>query len=211
MRGGRGPKRGPCAVVGCKDPESPSGQWNWLPPEEDLAGLEVELQPDAVCFCQKVDCRAAMGKRSRKRKLKEHMAGLGANDPCVPSQYQVKEIKEIWGVRYAPNAAEPPSRPYSPCPLRLRQARQSHQDGAAGAGRDHRQGALRVHGVRRLCEPLAVRLRHDGLLGVPLSKLIKDVTRAKAVVEIEIFEGNLAQLREDEMKGLPSEDEEESD
>ena len=27
---------------------------------------------------------------------------------------------------------------------------------------------------------------------VPLSKLIKDVTRAKAVVEIEIFEGNLA-------------------
>ena len=46
---------------------------------------------------------------------------------------------------------------------------------------------------------------------VPLSKLIKDVTRAKAVVEIEIFEGNLAQLREDEMKGLPSEDEEESD
>ena len=158
MRGGRGPKRGPCAVVGCKDPESPSGQWNWLPPEEDLAGLEVELQPDAVCFCQKVDCRAAMGKGTRKRKLKEHMAGLGANDPCVPSQYQVKEIKEIWGVRYAPNAAEPPSRPYSPCPLRLRQARQSHQDGAAGAGRDNRQGALRVHRVRRLCVPIAVRL-----------------------------------------------------
>jgi hypothetical protein len=136
MRGGRGPKRGPCAVVGCKDPESSSGQWNWLSPEEDLAGLEVELDPDAVCFCQKVDCRAAMGKGPRKRKLKEHMAGLGANDPCVPSQYQVKEIKEIWGVRYAPNAAEPPSRPHSPCPLRLRQARQSHQDGAAGAVAD---------------------------------------------------------------------------
>ena len=168
MRGGRGPKRGPCAVVGCKDPESPSGQWNWLPPEEDLAGLEVELQPDAVCFCQKVDCRAAMGKGTRKRKLKEHMAGLGANDPCVPSQYQVKEIKEIWGVRYAPNAAEPPSRPYSPCPLRLRQARQSHQDGAAGAGRDNRQGALRIHRVRRLCVPIAVRLLHDGLLGAAL-------------------------------------------
>ena len=136
MRGGRGPKRGPCAVVGCKDPESPSGQWNWLPPEEDLAGLEVELQPDAVCFCQKVDCRAAMGKGTRKRKLKEHMAGLGANDPCVPSQYQVKEITEIWGVRYAPNAAEPPSPPYSPCPLRLRQAR--GQPGPAPRDRDGR-------------------------------------------------------------------------
>ena len=85
MRGERGEKRGPCAFVGCKDPTSPSGQWNWLPPEEDLAGLEVELVPGAVCFCQKVGCREAMGKRSRKRKLKEHMAGVGANDPCVPS------------------------------------------------------------------------------------------------------------------------------
>ena len=43
---------------------------------------------------------------------------------------------------------------------------------------------------------------------VPLSKLIKDVTRAKAVEEIEIFEGNLASLREDEMEGLSSADEE---
>ena len=136
------------------------------------------------------------------------MAGLGANDPCVPSQYQVKEIKEIWGVRYAPNAAEPPSCPYSPCPLRLRQARQSHQDGAAGAGRDHQQGALRVHCVRRLCEPLAVYVYATTAYWVPLSKLIKDVTKAKAVVEIEIFEGNLASLREDEMEGLSSADEE---
>ena len=39
---------------------------------------------------------------------------------------------------------------------------------------------------------------------VPLSKLINDVTRAKAVVEIEIFEGNLAQLREIEMAELSS-------
>ena len=109
-----------------------------------------------------------------------------------------------------PPAAEPPSRPYSPCPLRLRQARQSHQDGAAGAGRDARQGALRVHGVRRLCVPIAVRLRHDRLLGAALQAL-KDVTKAKAVVEIEIFEGNLAELRKDEMEGLSSEDEEESD
>ena len=43
---------------------------------------------------------------------------------------------------------------------------------------------------------------------VPLSKLLKDVTRATAVDEIEIFEGNLASLREDEMEGLSSADEE---
>ena len=41
-----------------------------------------------------------------------------------------------------------------------------------------------------------------------LSPCFKDVTRAKAVVEIEIFEGNLASLREDEMEGLSSADEE---
>ena len=43
---------------------------------------------------------------------------------------------------------------------------------------------------------------------MPLSKLIKDVTRAKAVDEIEIFEGNLASLRQDEMEGLSSAGEE---
>ena len=151
-----------------------------------------------------------MGKRSRKRKLKEHMAGLGANDPCVPSQYQVKEIKEIWGVQYAPNASEPPSRPYSPCPLRLRQARQSHQDGPRARGETLGKvcAPSSVHRVRRLREPLAVRLPHDGLLGAALQADQGRQSRAKAVDEIEIFEGNLAQLREDEMEGLLSEDEE---
>ena len=42
MREERGEKRGPCAVVGCKDPTSSSGQWNWLTPEEELAALEEE-------------------------------------------------------------------------------------------------------------------------------------------------------------------------
>ena len=132
-----------------------------------------------------------------------------ANDPCVPSQYQVKEIKEIWGVRYAPNAAEPPSRPYPPCPpLCLRQARQSHQDGAAGA-RGDKLGEVRseyiVFGDFVSHSPYVYCMT---AYWVPLSKLIKDVTRAKVVNEIEIFEGNLAQLREIEMAELSSEDEE---
>ena len=207
MRGERGEKQGPCAVVGCRDPTSSSGQWNWLPPEEELAALEVELVPGAVCFCQKVGCREAMGKRSRKRKLKEHMAGVGANDPCVPSQYQVKEIKEIWGVRYAPNAAEPPSRPYSPCPLRLRQAHQ-YLTKMGPRARGETLGKVRseymVFGDFVSHSPYVYAMT---AYWVPLSKLIKDVTRATAVVEIEIF-GNLAQLREDEMEGLSSADEE---
>ena len=68
-----------------------------------------------------------------------------------------------------------------------------------------------VHRVRRLREPLAVRLPHDGLLGAALQADQGRQSRAKAVDEIEIFEGNLAQLREIEMAELSSEDEEESD
>ena len=70
MRGGRGEKRGPCAVVGCKDPTSSSGQWNWLPPEEELAALEVELDPDAPthlapCACGRHTNLSKMGPRAR--------------------------------------------------------------------------------------------------------------------------------------------------
>ena len=39
---------------------------------------------------------------------------------------------------------------------------------------------------------------------VPLSKLVKNVTRAKAVEEIEIFEGNMAEHRADEIDELSS-------
>ena len=52
---------------------------------------------------------------------------------------------------------------------------------------------------------------HDRQTGVPagpVHHLQAYVTRTKAVVEIEIFEGNLASLREDEMEGLSSADEE---
>ena len=39
---------------------------------------------------------------------------------------------------------------------------------------------------------------------VPLSKLVKNVTRARAMTEIEIFEGNMAELRENEVEELSS-------
>ena len=42
---------------------------------------------------------------------------------------------------------------------------------------------------------------------VPLSKLVKNVTRAKAVEEIEIFEGNMAELRANEINEISSGDE----
>ena len=130
-----------------------------------------------------------------------------ANDPCVPSQYQVKEIKEIWGVRYAPNAAEPPSCPYPPCPPSCAYGRHVNLTKMGPRARGDKLGEVRseyiVFGDFVSHSPYVYCMT---AYWVPLSKLINDVTRAKAVVEIEIFEGNLAQLREDEMEGLSSED-----
>ena len=42
---------------------------------------------------------------------------------------------------------------------------------------------------------------------VPLSKLVKNMTRATAAAEIEIFEGNMAELRANEINEISSGDE----
>jgi len=46
---------------------------------------------------------------------------------------------------------------------------------------------------------------------VPLSKLIKNVTRATALDEIEIFEANMVKLRANEFDELSSEEDEDED
>ena len=85
MEEGRGPKRGPCANKGCKDPGTSGGQWNWLPSRaSELAGFD--LRKGAVCWCNKRGCRDYF-KGEKKRKLKEAMFQGSANDPCLPKQY----------------------------------------------------------------------------------------------------------------------------
>ena len=44
MEEGRGPKRGPCANEGCKDPQTSGGQWSWLPPATELAGFDIRAR-----------------------------------------------------------------------------------------------------------------------------------------------------------------------
>ena len=98
MEEGRGPKRGPCANMGCKNPDTSGGQWNWLPPATELAGFDV--REGAVCRCNKRGCQDYF-RGEKKRKLREVMFQGNTNDPCLPKQYKVKEIEEIWGLRYA--------------------------------------------------------------------------------------------------------------
>ena len=96
MEEGRGPKRAPCANKGCKDPDTDGGQWNWLTSIKDLAAFDI--REGAVCWCNKRGCREYF-KGDKKRKLKDSMFQGSVNDPCLPKQYKVKKIKEIWGVR----------------------------------------------------------------------------------------------------------------
>ena len=98
MEEGRGPKRGPCANMGCKNPDTSGGQWNWLPPPTELAGFD--LREDAVCRCNKRACQEYF-RGEKRRKLKEAMFQGGTNDPCLPKQYKVKKVKEIWGIKCA--------------------------------------------------------------------------------------------------------------
>ena len=121
MEEGRGVRGGPCANPGCKDPDNASGQWSWLPAATELAGLD--LREGAACRCNKRGCQKYFKReRERKRKLAEAMFQGNTNDPCLPNQYEVKKVKEIWGVRYAPLAPfEPKPPPMSlahRCPLR---------------------------------------------------------------------------------------------
>ena len=46
---------------------------------------------------------------------------------------------------------------------------------------------------------------------VPLSKLIKNLTRATAEKEIEVFEGNVEELRANEFEEISSSEEDEDD
>ena len=187
------------------------------PADEELAGLEVELEPGAVCFCQKVDCRAAiLGKASRKRTLKGHMAGEGwapTTRACRVSTRSRRSKRDLRLNLRRPVRAQCSrtslSPLYSPCPPLCLCGRHANLTKMGPRARGDKLGEVRseyiVFGDLVSHSPYVYCMT---AYWVPLSKLIKDVTRAKAVNGIEIFEGNLAQLREIEMAELLSEDEE---
>ena len=82
--GGARAKAPPVCQQGlCNNPNSPSGQWNYLPAPEKLLG--PDLLEDAICFCNKPGCREYILKKENKRKLKEAIFDGGVNDRCLPT------------------------------------------------------------------------------------------------------------------------------
>ena len=177
-----------------------------LPPATELAGLD--LREDAVCRCNKRGCQAYF-RGEKKRKLAEVMFQGNTNDPCLPNQYKVKKVKEIWGVRCAPIEPKPP-----PAPLfhRLPLARGRYTNLSKmspmerGTTLDKFLSEYIVYGDFECKAPYTFA---TSAYWVPLSKLIKNVTRARAEKEIEVFEGNMAELRAHEAEEISSEEEDE--
>tara|TARA_B100000767_G_scaffold196601_1_gene183619 strand:+ start:187 stop:855 length:669 start_codon:yes stop_codon:yes gene_type:complete len=211
MEEGRGPRCGPCANPGCKAPDNASGQWTWLPPATELAGLD--LREGAACRCNKRGCQAYF-RGEKKRKLAEAMFQGNTNDPCLPKQYKVKKVKEIWGVRYAPLAPfGPKPASHVPCPpLPLARGRYTNLSkmNPMERGTTLHDKFLSEYIVYGDFECKAPYTFATSAYWVPLSKLIKNVTRARAMEDIEIFEGNMAELRAQEAEEISSEDEDEA-
>ena len=130
------------------------------------------------------------------------------NDPCLPNQYEVKKVKEIWGVRYAPLAPfEPKPASHVPCPpLPLARGRYTNLSKMSPMERGTTlNGKFRseyiVYGDFECKVPYTFA---TSAYWVPLSKLIKNVTRASAMEDIQIFEGNMAELRAHEAEEISS-------
>ena len=105
MEEGRGPKRGPCANEGCKDPQTSGGQWSWLPPATELAGFDLrEDRIGSTCpmhpsggagYCPRPDL---MGQRQLHLLVPRRLT-IGAEGALPPSNLS------------ATTAAPPPPRP----------------------------------------------------------------------------------------------------
>ena len=109
---GQSAARVPIRAAKTRKPPAASGHGSRLPLE--LAGLD--LREDAVCRCNKRGCQDYF-RGEKKRKLTDAMFQGNTNDPCLPKQYKVKKIKEIWGVRYALAPFEPKPASHVPCLL----------------------------------------------------------------------------------------------
>ena len=94
---GQSAARVPIRAAKTRKPPAASGHGSRLPLE--LAGLD--LREDAVCRwrCNKRGCQDYF-RGEKKRKLTDAMIQGNTNDPCLPKQYKVKKIKEIWGVSF---------------------------------------------------------------------------------------------------------------
>ena len=113
----------------------------------------------------------------------------------LPNDYTVKEIKEIWGVRCTPSPPRPNSIILRTCLPPLTLARGKHANLSKMSPLERGKTLVKtsteyiVFGDFVCLEPYVFATT---AYWVPLATIVKDVTRTKAELEIEIFEGNLA-------------------
>ena len=106
-------RQGPCGNPTCPAPDKPSGFWTYVP-----GGFSEAITPGATCTCRKADClryfnlKEERKKPGRKRPLPAAVEAPRRDDPCIPEQYVLAKIDEIWGfslqVPAAARARPPP-------------------------------------------------------------------------------------------------------
>ena len=107
-----GARQGPCGNPTCPAPDKASGFWTYIP-----EGFSEAIAPGATCTCRKADCLRYFGLKEakqppgRKRALPAAVEAPRHDDPCMPEQYILAEIDEIWGHRCLPLCCCPRERP----------------------------------------------------------------------------------------------------
>ena len=110
------PREGPCRVPGCVAPETPSGQWAYLP---EAFCNEHGLTFGEACSCKRPACQRVLGKLGpkqapgRKRKALSPSPSTVASllEEPLPRPPSIVTIDEIWAGRCA---ALP--QPFGRCP-----------------------------------------------------------------------------------------------
>ena len=109
-------RQGPCGNPKCPAPDAKSGFWSWIP-EACHNDTSKKIRPGATCHCRKGDCLRWAGRKEekkkpgRKRVLPEAIEAPRHDDPCMPEQYILSQIDEIWGHRCLPLCCCPRPRP----------------------------------------------------------------------------------------------------
>lgn len=211
------PLRGPCGNPTCKFPDRASGQWQYIPEDFD-----EQVRDDAICTCKKADClryfglKDPAGKPGRKRALDDADAaeGVGRREPVIPAKYIVNKVHTILSCRCArPSACVAPEKSQRAASQRARCMRGrraritdlSPEERAGNTIRDYRlEYAISGHFWMSKTDKIGT----NTTLWVPYKTLLRDVGE-DIDGEIDIYEGDIAMLREEETGEFEEEEGEE--
>ena len=233
------PRRPPCVIALCDDPERENTQYYYVPEAYKAAHPEKNLGEDA-CVCKGANCRREVGlkeppgvpgRKPKVAKLNDTAVGVAlSGSTSIPTGYKLMEPAEIWGVRYAITARSSPAcfprtADLTACHLssleclpvrRYADIATMHPDLHEVRLRyapDATSMEYAVHG--RFCKPPVdgIELTNGvwGCFYMSLRQMVRDMNKEEVTNMMLHFENDLAEARAESIDELPDEEEEEED